>query len=351
MTFASGVGANGVLEARDSMSDIFISYASVDRARAAALARALQARGWSVWWDRTIPPGRQFDEVIEEALNAAGCVVVLWSKTSTASSWVKTEAAEAMRRKALIPAMIEEDVKIPLEFRRLQAANLAGWHGEASTPEFEQFCTAIAGNVGPLPPAPAPSPTPPAPPAPRPSPPPAPRPAPPPPPDHGGTPAKRSRSKTLYIALAVVAGVVVGVTSMVSDDEPAALPQPVSNPAFLGDAAPGQSPGRGIHMNLGWRDYVLAYTGNLSWDGSSNTALIAARIVDGNTGQMLGNQQLRASVSSVGSGRYVFSTRVPVPGDSQTAGPHTHDVNLIFQAQPNGGWMFVQNCMTPTNCY
>jgi len=66
------------------MSDIFISYASEDRERARLLADALSQNGWSVWWDRTIPPGKEFDQVIEEALDAAKCVVVLWSKTSTA---------------------------------------------------------------------------------------------------------------------------------------------------------------------------------------------------------------------------------------------------------------------------
>jgi hypothetical protein len=41
---------------------------------------------------------------------------------------VKTEAAEAMRRKILVPVLIE-DIKIPLEFRRLQAADLSTWTG------------------------------------------------------------------------------------------------------------------------------------------------------------------------------------------------------------------------------
>ena len=130
------------------MSDIFISYSSADRPRAALVAQALAARDWSIWWDRTIPPGRQFDDVIEEALDAARCVVVLWSKASTASSWVRNEASEALQRKALIPALIDSDVKIPLEFRRLQAADLTRWTGQASTPEFEQFCEAIAAEVG-----------------------------------------------------------------------------------------------------------------------------------------------------------------------------------------------------------
>ena len=77
------------------MADIFISYARADRPRAETLAAALHQTGWSVWWDREIPPGRSFDEVIEEALSQASCVVVIWSEASVRSEWVKTEAAEA----------------------------------------------------------------------------------------------------------------------------------------------------------------------------------------------------------------------------------------------------------------
>ena len=53
------------------MSDIFISYTSSDREKAKILAEVLEEQGWSVWWDRKIPPGRSFDEVITEALDAA----------------------------------------------------------------------------------------------------------------------------------------------------------------------------------------------------------------------------------------------------------------------------------------
>src|SRR5262245_23133166 len=98
------------------MADIFISYATADRDRARTIAEALTARGFSVWWDRAIPPGRVFDEVIEEALETAKCVVVLWSAASAASTWVKAEAGEALKRNVLVPALIQP-VKIPLEFR------------------------------------------------------------------------------------------------------------------------------------------------------------------------------------------------------------------------------------------
>ena len=64
------------------MSDIFISYASVDRPQAKTLAEALAAQDWSVWWDRTLLPGKEFDEVIEHELDQSRCVIVPWSETS-----------------------------------------------------------------------------------------------------------------------------------------------------------------------------------------------------------------------------------------------------------------------------
>ena len=80
------------------MAYVFVSYASEDRPRIASLANALEEEGWSVWWDRTIPPGKSFDEVIEQALDAAGCVIVVWTESAVQSRWVKTEAEEGLRR-------------------------------------------------------------------------------------------------------------------------------------------------------------------------------------------------------------------------------------------------------------
>lgn len=128
---------------RTSSGDIFISYASADRSFAQSLAKALQDDGWSVWWDRVIPPGKSFDAVIEEALDAAKCVIVLWSKSSVASDWVKVEAAEAARRHILIPAIIDSTT-IPLEFRRIQAASLVDWTGSADHLGFQSLVTSIA---------------------------------------------------------------------------------------------------------------------------------------------------------------------------------------------------------------
>ncbi len=129
------------------MTDIFISYASEDRDRAEPLARAFEARGWSVWWDRRILTGQTYDQVIERALGGARCVVVLWSHHSVASEWVKNEATVALERGVLVPATIEA-VPIPLEFRRRQSADLSDWDENASHPAFQALCDGISAALG-----------------------------------------------------------------------------------------------------------------------------------------------------------------------------------------------------------
>jgi hypothetical protein len=124
------------------MADIFLSYATEDREHARSLAEALRREGYDVWWDRTIPPGRVFDEVIQEALHGARCVVVLWSEASIRSNWVKAEADDALSRGRLVPALIAP-VRPPLEFRRIQAANLAQFSGDHDDAEYRTLLAAI----------------------------------------------------------------------------------------------------------------------------------------------------------------------------------------------------------------
>jgi formylglycine-generating enzyme required for sulfatase activity len=131
------------------MHDIFLSYASADYERVRRLIHAFERHGWSVWWDRTIPPGKTFDQVIEEALDAARCVVVVWSRASVASRWVRTEAGEGMQRDILVPVLIEPDVRLPLEFRRVQAAHLMDWQDTGPHLEFARLLQAVTDLIGP----------------------------------------------------------------------------------------------------------------------------------------------------------------------------------------------------------
>lgn len=127
---------------RYEMSDIFISYCHEDEAKAKWLVEALKYQSLSVWWDSHIHYGKAFAQVIEEELDAAKCVVVLWSNNSVKSEWVQTEASEGRQRGILIPVLIE-DVIIPLEFRRIQAADLIDWDGKSPHAGVDKLVKAV----------------------------------------------------------------------------------------------------------------------------------------------------------------------------------------------------------------
>jgi formylglycine-generating enzyme required for sulfatase activity len=132
------------------MSDIFISYASEDRPRARTIAQALETEGWSVWWDRNIPAGKRFAQVIQEEIGKARCVVVLWSGISVTKDWVIEEASEGKKRQILVPVLVER-VDLPWGFRLVQAADLSDWRGEPAHAMFRQLCQDISGLLGPAP--------------------------------------------------------------------------------------------------------------------------------------------------------------------------------------------------------
>ena len=113
------------------MADIFISYAREDSATAERLAHALEEHGWSVFWDRRIPAGRNFDTFILEQIRAAACMVVLWSRAPCESEWVFEEAKEGRQRGILVPARID-NVDPPFGFSRIQCADLIAWRSTKS---------------------------------------------------------------------------------------------------------------------------------------------------------------------------------------------------------------------------
>ena len=108
------------------MSDIFISYKHAQSQQARQLASALAARGWTVWWDWNIPTRTDWQAELDAQLDAAGCVVVLWSPESVQSQWVLYEARHGQRSGKLIQCLLEP-LQPPPEFASLQGVSLAGW--------------------------------------------------------------------------------------------------------------------------------------------------------------------------------------------------------------------------------
>jgi hypothetical protein len=121
-----------------SGTDIFLSYARHDRNIARMFATAIGDEGFSVWWDASLRSGETFDEVIEQNLREAKAVVVLWSRHSVASRWVRAEATQADRRNKLAPAIIEACDR-PIIFELTHAADLSEWAGDATDPTWRTF--------------------------------------------------------------------------------------------------------------------------------------------------------------------------------------------------------------------
>ena len=117
------------------MADVFISYASDDRARVEPLAQALEGTGYSVWWDSHIRGGARFSQEIERETQTAKVVVVVWTEASIKSHWVADEAVYARDADKMIPLSLD-GVQPPMGFRQLQPIECADWTKDVSGPSF-----------------------------------------------------------------------------------------------------------------------------------------------------------------------------------------------------------------------
>lgn len=121
-----------------SQPDIFISHARPDAETARRFASAFRAEGFDVWWDEALQTGAVFDEAIEEALNGAKAVVVLWSPDSVVSRWVRAEATVADQNNTLLPVMIKA-CRRPVIFELTQTADLTRWKGNRKDRAWRAF--------------------------------------------------------------------------------------------------------------------------------------------------------------------------------------------------------------------
>jgi hypothetical protein len=126
------------------VSDVFLSYKREDQARVAPIVEGLRAAGLSVWWDRDIGGGESWRQTIHEQLEAARCVVVVWSETSIGplGEFVHDEAGRAKARGVLLPVRIDA-VRAPIGFGQVQTLDLAGWRGNARDRRFQPVVATV----------------------------------------------------------------------------------------------------------------------------------------------------------------------------------------------------------------
>lgn len=123
------------------MADIFISYTRADRERIVPLARSLEARGYTVWWDLELVPSQKFERQIKRELEAARCVIVVWTERSVGddgmyvSEWVQIEAHSGDQRGILLPVQFDPG-RTHWRHSQNQFAALHGWTGDESVQGF-----------------------------------------------------------------------------------------------------------------------------------------------------------------------------------------------------------------------
>jgi adenylate cyclase len=141
-----GIAAFNQSKGFQGMADVFVSYARTDKERVAPLVAAIEARGWSVWWDPEIAAGQLFDDQIEAELNAAKSVLVVWTPTSVASRWVRGEAREAADRGILVPVRFDE-ARLPMDVRALHTTDLDQWRNDPASPPFQEVLRALGSMI------------------------------------------------------------------------------------------------------------------------------------------------------------------------------------------------------------
>src|ERR1700685_1663634 len=123
-----------------------MSYARADSARVAPLVAALEAQGWSVWWDSAISPGQEVDRQIAAALKDCSAVLVVWTENSVESRVVRGEARDGADRGVLIPVRFG-NAPLPIDFRAIHTTDLDDMADPTRSPNFQEVIHALGSVI------------------------------------------------------------------------------------------------------------------------------------------------------------------------------------------------------------
>lgn len=133
--------------------DVFIGYDRKDDGLATQLYDRLHAWDLQVFKDScSIGEGEDFRKCIEQALDNAKVVIILWTKHSAVNTWVCSEANRARRRGALHQVTVG-DVEPPLGFDQTQSSGFKpeddGLFDESELERFVERIRVFAKIKGP----------------------------------------------------------------------------------------------------------------------------------------------------------------------------------------------------------
>jgi hypothetical protein len=100
-------------------SFLFIAYAREDLSLVETLVKDLRTSGIRVVWDQDFRAGENFRRRIDELIERAAAVLVVWSWASIGSEFVVDEAATAKHFDKLVAVRLPElpELALPLGFR------------------------------------------------------------------------------------------------------------------------------------------------------------------------------------------------------------------------------------------
>ena len=106
---------------------VFLSYAQQDLADADALKRALSKAGESVWSDKEILGGEDWDSSIQRALRDSNVVLTLVTPASLSSQYVNYEIGSAIGANVpVVPVLLREVESLPGHLRQTPAIDVRG---------------------------------------------------------------------------------------------------------------------------------------------------------------------------------------------------------------------------------
>jgi len=128
------------------MADVFLSYGRSTRPRVEQISDAMEAGGYSLWWDKALNASDDYAMVIEEQIDAARCVVVAWSSQARQSLWVRAEANEALDKGKLVQINLDA-CRLPLPFTMLHFLDFRPWRGEREGSPWAEFDGRVGGML------------------------------------------------------------------------------------------------------------------------------------------------------------------------------------------------------------
>lgn len=129
------------------MADIFVSYSRDDRDSVEPVVEALRAQGLSVFWDEGLRSGEEWRDILEQELDAARAVVVVWTSRSATRRWVKEEATRALQDDKLFQIRLDR-VRLPLGFGLIQCEDFSEWRGDRGEDAFRRLMDALGPTLG-----------------------------------------------------------------------------------------------------------------------------------------------------------------------------------------------------------